>query len=150
MARIQVGDRRGICAGQYGGSRDSYTLVLAHVENGVAVLDLVREAKPPFDPASVTREFSDTVKSYGLREVIGDAYGGMWPVEMWATNGVHYKHSRKTTLVFGEPTLANRRTLLSRDDYATRRSSLSRRSAIKRRSCLYRNSTRLNYTHLHI
>ena len=63
------------------------------MENDVAVLDLCREAKPPFSPADVSKEFADVVKFYGLREVTGDSYGGQWPVEMWAEHGVRYVHS---------------------------------------------------------
>lgn len=40
-----------------GGSQDSMTLAISHHERGLAVLDLVRERRPPFSPAEVTRLF---------------------------------------------------------------------------------------------
>jgi hypothetical protein len=79
-----------------GGSQDSYTLAIAHKQNGIAVLDAVRECEPPFSPEAVTEEYAELVKAYGLREVTGDRYGGMWPLEKFALHGVRYKHSDKT------------------------------------------------------
>ena len=79
-----------------GGSQDSFTLAIAHKQNGIAVLDAIRECAPPFSPDNVTEEFAEFVKSYGLREVTGDRYGGMWPVEKFAQHGIRYKHSKQT------------------------------------------------------
>jgi hypothetical protein len=47
-----------------GGSADSMTMAAAHKEKEVAVLDCVREVRPPFSPASVMRDFSTVLKSY--------------------------------------------------------------------------------------
>ena len=48
-------------AGGSGG--DSMTLAVAHMENDqTAVLDLVREAKPPFSPEAVTKTFAAELK----------------------------------------------------------------------------------------
>jgi hypothetical protein len=74
-----------------GGSSDSMTLAISHVENNRAILDLVREARPPFSPDQIAKEFADTIKSYGLRTVLGDRYGGMWPRERMAVHGVDYQ-----------------------------------------------------------
>ena len=79
-----------------GGSSDSFTLAIAHSEDGKAVLDCIREKKPPFSPASVTVEFSELLKSYGLREVTGDFYGGLWPTEEFQKNGITYQRSEQT------------------------------------------------------
>ena len=60
-----------------GGSADSMTLAIAHADkDGHAVLDAVRERRPPFSPDDVTVEFSALLKSYGVRKVTGDRYGG--------------------------------------------------------------------------
>jgi hypothetical protein len=74
-----------------GGSSDSMTLAIAHMEAERAVLDLVREARPPFSPDQIAKEFADTIRSYGLRTVRGDRYGGMWPRERMAVHGVDYQ-----------------------------------------------------------
>ena len=41
-----------------GGSADSMTLAIAHVEGDDAVLDAVREVIPPFSPEAVVSEFA--------------------------------------------------------------------------------------------
>jgi hypothetical protein len=61
-----------------GGSADSMTLAIAHCEHdGLAVLDCIREVKPPFSPDAVVEEFSALLKRYGASRVTGDAYGGL-------------------------------------------------------------------------
>jgi hypothetical protein len=80
-----------------GGSSDSMTLAVAHRDdNGVAVLDYIAEARAPFDPDAVTEQFAETLKSYGLREVIGDKYGGLWPAERFKAHGIEYKPAERT------------------------------------------------------
>ena len=79
-----------------GGSQDSMTLAVGHAESERAVLDLVRERKPPFSPESVVTEFAEDLKRYGVHEVVGDRYGGEWPRERFLTHGIHYRISEKT------------------------------------------------------
>jgi hypothetical protein len=81
-----------------GGSSDSMTLAIAHydVEKKCAVLDAVREARPPFSPESVVAEFSEVIRRYGLVSVTGDKYAGMWPRERFALHGVQYEVEEKT------------------------------------------------------
>jgi hypothetical protein len=78
-----------------GGSSDSMTLAIAHITDGVAVLDCVREVKPPFSPENVTRDFAAALKSYGLSTVSGDRYEGEWPREQFRKAGVQYLISDK-------------------------------------------------------
>jgi hypothetical protein len=59
-----------------GGSSDAMTLAIAHTERDVAVLDALRERKPPFSPEDVVTDFAATLKSYGLTSVTGDRYAG--------------------------------------------------------------------------
>jgi hypothetical protein len=86
-----------------GGSADSFTLAIAHAERegmgtaatNRAVLDLVREVKPPFSPAQVVEDFANVLKSYGVRNVTGDRYGGEFPRELFRKAGVQYILSDK-------------------------------------------------------
>jgi hypothetical protein len=71
-----------------GGSSDSMTLGICHMENDRVILDCVREVKPPFSPDSVTKEFSDVIKSYGIASCRSDRYGGAWPRERFAVHGI--------------------------------------------------------------
>jgi hypothetical protein len=88
-----------------GGSNDSMTLGIAHlirrVKNSspvmnVAVLDALREIRPPFSPDSAVVEFCEFLRSYGISEVHGDRYAGAWVSEQFSKNRVVYSHSEKT------------------------------------------------------
>lgn len=79
-----------------GGVQDSMTLAISHDEDGKAVLDAVKEVRPPFSPDGVAKEFSDLLKSYQVYSVRGDRYGGEWPRERFAVHGVAYELSEKT------------------------------------------------------
>jgi hypothetical protein len=77
-----------------GGSSDSFSLALSHKSgDGLIVLDLVREFRPPFDPSSVVRECVDVLRRYGCASVAGDKYGGVWVSANFEQLGVHYQPS---------------------------------------------------------
>jgi len=99
-----------------GGSSDSMTIAVAHrVREGdatVAVLDCIREVKPPFSPEGTVQQFAELLKSYGLRRVVGDRYGGEWPREQFRKYGVEYQVGGKAkSLLYATllPTLNSRR-----------------------------------------
>ena len=71
-----------------GGSSDSMTLGVAHMENERVMLDCVRERRAPFSPDDVVKEFAATIKSYGLASCRSDRYAGAWPRERFAVHGV--------------------------------------------------------------
>ena len=73
-----------------GGSQDSMTLAVAHVEDGRLVLDLLLERRPPFSPEAVVTEFAATLAEYGVTVVAGDRYAGEWPRERFAAHGITY------------------------------------------------------------
>ncbi len=80
-----------------GGSSDSMTLAIAHREkDGRAVLDAVRERRPPFSPEVVTSEFAELLKTYRVGKVVGDRFGGEWPRERFRAFGVSYELSEKS------------------------------------------------------
>jgi hypothetical protein len=79
-----------------GGSSDSMTLAIAHMEGQRAILDLVVERRPPFSPDEVTKEFAATIKGYGIASCQGDHYAGQWPRERFAVHGIDYVASSKT------------------------------------------------------
>jgi hypothetical protein len=79
-----------------GGSVDSMTLGIAHRDRaGKFVLDCLRERRPPFSPDDVVSEFSETLKSYGIRKVTGDRYAGEWPRERFQVHGIHCEISSR-------------------------------------------------------
>ena len=79
-----------------GGSSDSMTLAIAHREDdGVAVLDCIREVRAPFQPENVVIDFCQTLASYGIGTVIGDRYAGEWPREQFSKRNITYRPSEK-------------------------------------------------------
>ena len=80
-----------------GGSADSMTLAICHIEDSNrAVLDLVREVRPPFSPDSVVKEFAALLKAYGITSIKGDRYAGEWPRERFRVHGIEYVPAAKT------------------------------------------------------
>lgn len=79
-----------------GGSQDSFTLAIAHADDGRAVLDAVREIRPPFSPEDVVQEYAALLAAYRIREVTGDRYAGEWPRERFSVHGIRYVPSERT------------------------------------------------------
>jgi len=75
-----------------GGSSDSMTLAVAHMQGDRIILDLVRERRPPFSPDSVVQEFATTLKAYAISTVVGDRYAGEWPRERFRIYGIEYRY----------------------------------------------------------
>jgi hypothetical protein len=78
-----------------GGSQDSWTLAVAHREGATAVLDCVRETRPPFSPDSVTTDYAAVLKSYHVNTVTGDKYAGEFPRELFRKHGIRYDPSAR-------------------------------------------------------
>ena len=73
-----------------GGSADSMTLAIAHQDQDLAVLDVVREVKPPFSPEGVVDDFAAILKAYNIAVVVGDRYAGEWVREPFRKHGIAY------------------------------------------------------------
>lgn len=78
-----------------GGSADSMTLAIAHAERSSAMLDVVREVKPPFSPEATVKDFADLLKQYRVSSLLGDRYAGEWPVEQFHKHGIRYEQAAK-------------------------------------------------------
>ena len=63
---------------------------VAHRENGIGVLDVLREARAPFKPSVVVEEFAAILRDYGITTVYGDNYAKEWPIEAFALHGIKY------------------------------------------------------------
>jgi hypothetical protein len=83
-----------------GGSQDSMTLAIGHLEGEHRVLDCLRERRPPFSPEAVVLEFAQTLRSYGISTVEGDRYAGEWPREGFRKRGIQYRVAEKTKSEF--------------------------------------------------
>jgi hypothetical protein len=73
-----------------GGSSDSMTLAIGHVEGKTVVIDAIREAPAPFSLDAVVREHAALLKHYRVRTVVGDRYAGEWPRKKFREHGIRY------------------------------------------------------------
>lgn len=72
-----------------GGRSDSFTLGISHrSRSGRLVLDVLREARPPFRPEDVVGEYAQLLRSYGLSELTADAYAGEWVSAAFLKHGL--------------------------------------------------------------
>jgi hypothetical protein len=78
-----------------GGGSDAMTIAIAHRQDDVAIIDALREIKPPCSPEAVIVEFAELLKSYGLYRVQGDRYALEWPRERFRLRGVNYEQSAR-------------------------------------------------------
>ena len=78
-----------------GGSVDAMTMAIAHREGKSAVLDAVREVKPPFSPEQVVADFAELLRRYRITRVHGDRFAGEWPREVFRNYGITYEASEK-------------------------------------------------------
>jgi hypothetical protein len=81
------------------GRGDSFTMAIGHLEKAgdieMAVLDLLYEARPPFNPDIITREVCAILPSYGVHKVIGDNYAAGWVAAAFERNHITYEKSEK-------------------------------------------------------
>ena len=118
-----------------GGSANSTTLAVGHEDRNreVAVVDCIRETRPPFSPESVCEDFARVLRSYGVARVNGDRFAGVWPVEAFARCGVKYEQNAepKSTLYQGLlPALNSRKIdLLDNQRLVNQLVGLERRTA---------------------
>jgi hypothetical protein len=84
-----------------GGSNDSFTLAISHVEHQrdgqvVSHLDFVAERRPPFDAEQTVREFAAILERYRVGMVTGDRYAGEWPAQAFGRHGISYLPSERS------------------------------------------------------
>lgn len=116
-----------------GGASDSFTIAIAHKEGQGAILDVLRERKPPFSPEAVVEEFCQLLKSYRIAKVVGDRYGGEWPRERFLKHGITYEVSKTSKSdiyqAFVPLVLGKRADLLDNDRLLNQLVGLERRTA---------------------
>lgn len=75
-----------------GGSADSMTLAVAHRDrDGRAIIDAVRERRPPFSPENAVDEFTAILRQYRISRVHGDRYAGEFVREPFRLRGIIYE-----------------------------------------------------------
>jgi len=80
-----------------GGRQDSFTLAIAHrEEGGKIVLDAIREHCPPLKPENVVSEHCKLLKTYKVDSVTSDKYAGEWVTDAYRRNDVSVNASKLT------------------------------------------------------
>jgi hypothetical protein len=74
-----------------GGRGDAFALCIGHRDGDRFIADVVRAAKPPFDPSAVTKEYAALAKDYRITTVRGDAYAGEWVSSAFKDAGLRYE-----------------------------------------------------------
>lgn len=99
LPRVSNTNYRAFVDAAGGSGGDSMTVAVAHRERvgerDIAVLDLVREIRPPFSPDVVTAEFAGIIRGYGISRATADRWGGDWVGESFAKYGVRVEQSAK-------------------------------------------------------
>jgi hypothetical protein len=72
---------------------DAYAIAIAHREDGLYVLDVVRARPGPFDPSAVTAEYAQLCRDYRIGSVTGDRYAAEWVTSMWRKQAIVYQAS---------------------------------------------------------
>lgn len=87
-------------AGGGSATGDSAVLAIAHGDRRdsrtIAVLDVVREVRPPFSPEQVCADFAATLQGYGIREIRADRWAGQFPVEQMRKHGIQVAPSENS------------------------------------------------------
>ncbi|HJT20810.1 MAG TPA: terminase family protein [Nitrospira sp.] len=78
------------CDAASGSGKDAFTAGFSHEEHGVAVLDLIRVWRPPFNPSGVIAELSALCQQWGIHAIGGDSYAPGFVQEAFRANGVTY------------------------------------------------------------
>jgi hypothetical protein len=78
-----------------GGSSDSMTLAICHMQGNRVIVDAIRERRAPFSPDDVVKEFAATLRSWGISRVVGDRYASEWPRERFKVHGIEYRVADK-------------------------------------------------------
>ena len=79
-----------------GGRQDSFTLGIAHNEDGLIIVDKLLEQKPPFNPEETIKNFSGVLKQYGCWRVFGDRYAAEFVSSLFRKNSIVYEISKLT------------------------------------------------------
>jgi hypothetical protein len=87
-----------------GSGADSQTLAIAHAQDQndqrVGVLDAIREARPPFSPEAIVKDFAELLHAYKITELQSDRWGGTYPIEAFAKHGIRCKPSSRSSSEF--------------------------------------------------
>ena len=133
------------------------TLAIGHREGDTAIVDALREVRPPFGPETVVAGFVDVMRPYGIRCVEGDRYGGEWPRAAFRKLDISYEVCSATKSALYTPTAPSAQQRqgrtprppasyvaagFTRTPHVSRRARLNRPRATEPRRCRERRGRR--------
>lgn len=80
-----------------GSGKDSFAIGISHRDGELAVLDVCRAWRPPFNPSGVIAEAAVLFRTYRIATVSGDRYAPGFVSEGFRQHGITYKASKRTT-----------------------------------------------------
>jgi hypothetical protein len=84
-----------------GTGSDSFCVCIGHKTHDagrdICVVDILFEAKPPFDPDIITTQAAALLLQWGVTDATGDAYAAAWPITAFARHGVRFHTAALTT-----------------------------------------------------
>jgi hypothetical protein len=79
-----------------GSGKDSAALAISYRDrDGRIIISCIRETQPPFSPAAVIEDYAHLCKSYRIKRITGDRFGGEFPREAFRQNGLTYEPADK-------------------------------------------------------
>ena len=109
-----------------GTGKDSFTLAICHLDGDRIIVDLIRERVPRFVSSDVIREYAELLRSYRIRAVMSDDYGGGGYSDDRRRNDVEFKkcpYDKSELYLRSLPLLTSKRALLL--DHARQRTQLA-------------------------
>jgi len=79
--------------GGKGPGADQFTLAIGYYDRKTAQVIACGVWGRKGSPAEIVKEYSDILKSYGVRRVFSDRYAGSWPAEEYKRHGVHLRYT---------------------------------------------------------
>jgi hypothetical protein len=69
-------------------SGDAFTASIAHADGDVAAQDWAFERRPPFNTSDTIKEIASVLKSYRIREIMGDSHAAGFAAQEFARHGI--------------------------------------------------------------
>jgi hypothetical protein len=84
-----------------GTGSDSFCVCIGHkmhdAGRDICVVDVLFEARPPFDPDVITEQAAQLLLQWGIDDATADSYAAGWPITAFARHGVRFHTAALTT-----------------------------------------------------
>ena len=95
--RFELLPRQGVIYGGFadvsGGRHDDGSISIAHRSDKKIVIDCIKRYRPPHNPNEVIHSMCDVLKSYHIKQAVGDNYSAEFTVASFRSNGIRYTKS---------------------------------------------------------